>query len=80
MAHTTGSPGHEILDRPAKLRSASSPKPRSKIVAGSGITPVLSLVATALATEPASRFTVIYGNRYSRSVMFAEELAGGTGK
>jgi ring-1,2-phenylacetyl-CoA epoxidase subunit PaaE len=45
------------------------------IVAGSGITPVLSLVATALAVEPASRCTVVYGNRYVRSVMFAEELA-----
>jgi ring-1,2-phenylacetyl-CoA epoxidase subunit PaaE len=45
------------------------------VVAGSGITPVLSLVATALDTEPGSRFTLIYGNRYARSVMFAEELA-----
>jgi ring-1,2-phenylacetyl-CoA epoxidase subunit PaaE len=45
------------------------------IVGGSGITPVLSLVATALAVEPESRFTVLYGNRYARSVMFAEELA-----
>ena len=45
------------------------------VAAGSGITPVLSLVATALATEPASRFTVLYGNRYARSVMFVEELA-----
>lgn len=45
------------------------------LVAGSGITPVLSLVATGLATEPASRFTVVYGNRSARSVMFSEELA-----
>lgn len=45
------------------------------VVAGSGITPVLSLVATALATEPRSRFTLLYGNRYARSVMFAEELS-----
>jgi ring-1,2-phenylacetyl-CoA epoxidase subunit PaaE len=45
------------------------------LAAGSGITPVLSLVATALATEPESRFTLVYGNRYARSVMFAEELA-----
>ncbi|MGC9668239.1 1,2-phenylacetyl-CoA epoxidase subunit PaaE [Planosporangium sp. 12N6] len=45
------------------------------VVAGSGITPVLSLLATALATEPESRFTLLYGNRYARSVMFAEELA-----
>jgi ring-1,2-phenylacetyl-CoA epoxidase subunit PaaE len=45
------------------------------IAAGSGITPVLSLVATALSDEPDSRFTLLYGNRYARSVMFAEELA-----
>jgi ring-1,2-phenylacetyl-CoA epoxidase subunit PaaE len=45
------------------------------IAAGSGITPVLSLIATGLAVEPRSRFTVIFGNRYARSVMFAEELA-----
>jgi ring-1,2-phenylacetyl-CoA epoxidase subunit PaaE len=45
------------------------------VVAGSGITPVLSLVAAALATEPDSRFTLLYGNRYARSVMFAEELS-----
>lgn len=45
------------------------------IVAGSGITPVLSLVSTALRTEPGSRFTLLYGNRYARSVMFVEELA-----
>jgi ring-1,2-phenylacetyl-CoA epoxidase subunit PaaE len=45
------------------------------IVAGSGITPVLSLVATALSMEPGSSFTLLYGNRYARSVMFAEELS-----
>jgi ring-1,2-phenylacetyl-CoA epoxidase subunit PaaE len=45
------------------------------IVAGSGITPMLSLAAAALATEPASTVTLLYGNRYTRSVMFAEELA-----
>jgi ring-1,2-phenylacetyl-CoA epoxidase subunit PaaE len=44
------------------------------IVAGSGITPVLSIAATALATEPASTVTIVYGNRYARSVMFGEEL------
>lgn len=45
------------------------------VAAGSGITPVLSLIATALPTEPGSRFTLLYGNRYARSVMFVEELA-----
>lgn len=43
--------------------------------AGSGITPLLSLVKTTLATEPASRFTLVYGNRASGTVMFKEELA-----
>jgi ring-1,2-phenylacetyl-CoA epoxidase subunit PaaE len=44
------------------------------IAAGSGITPVLSLIATALATEKQSQFTLVYGNRFARSVMFADEL------
>lgn len=43
--------------------------------AGSGITPVLSIVASTLATEPHSRFTLVYGNRASSTVMFREELA-----
>ncbi|HEY0617311.1 MAG TPA: 1,2-phenylacetyl-CoA epoxidase subunit PaaE [Kribbella sp.] len=45
------------------------------IAAGSGITPVLSLVATTLAVEPNSRVTLLYGNRTVGSVMFADELA-----
>jgi ring-1,2-phenylacetyl-CoA epoxidase subunit PaaE len=45
------------------------------VAAGSGITPVLSIVATALAVEPQSTVTLVYGNRNARSVMFAEELA-----
>ncbi|MGA3526431.1 1,2-phenylacetyl-CoA epoxidase subunit PaaE [Melissospora conviva] len=45
------------------------------VAGGSGITPVLALVATALAVEPASTFTLLYGNRTASSVMFAEELA-----
>lgn len=45
------------------------------IAAGSGVTPVLSLAATVLEVEPGSTFTLLYGNRYARSVMFAEELS-----
>jgi ring-1,2-phenylacetyl-CoA epoxidase subunit PaaE len=45
------------------------------IAAGSGITPVLSLMATALATEPRSRFTLLFGNRRAASVMFADDVA-----
>ncbi len=42
--------------------------------AGSGITPVLSLVRTILAREPRSRFTLVYGNRTPGSVIFNEAL------
>nr|WP_202889804.1 1,2-phenylacetyl-CoA epoxidase subunit PaaE [Actinopolymorpha rutila] len=45
------------------------------VAAGSGITPILSMVAGVLAVEPASRVTLLYGNRTSASVMFVEELA-----
>lgn len=42
---------------------------------GSGITPILSLLKTALQEEPASTFILFYGNRTTRSVMFLEEIA-----
>lgn len=44
------------------------------IAAGSGITPVMSLVKTALEQEPASRVTLLFGNRRTTTVMFLEEL------
>ncbi|MEO8675114.1 MAG: 1,2-phenylacetyl-CoA epoxidase subunit PaaE [Casimicrobiaceae bacterium] len=43
--------------------------------AGSGITPLLSIVGTTLAAEPESEFTLFYGNRASGTVMFRDELA-----
>src|SRR3954447_24579611 len=45
------------------------------IAGGSGITPVMSLIRTSLRTEPDSRFTLLYGNRDSSSVIFLEALA-----
>lgn len=44
------------------------------IAAGSGITPVISLLATALEEEPRSRVTLVFGNRHTSSIMFLEEL------
>lgn len=44
------------------------------IAAGSGITPMLSVAATVL-QHPQARVTMLYGNRTTGSVMFAEELA-----
>ncbi len=46
------------------------------IAAGSGITPVLSMIAAVLGTEQESRFTLLFGNRSSSSIMFLEELEG----
>ncbi len=45
------------------------------IAAGSGITPILAIIKTALLAEPQSRVTLIYGNRASGSVMFRDELS-----
>ena len=44
------------------------------IAAGSGITPILSVLATTLEIETESRFTLIYGNRTAESTMFRAEL------
>jgi fatty acid desaturase/ferredoxin-NADP reductase len=44
------------------------------LVAGSGITPVLSILTTTLEIETESRFTLIYGNRSKESTMFRSEL------
>ena len=42
--------------------------------AGSGITPVISIIKTVLATEPQSDFTLVYGNKNRSSIIFREEL------
>ena len=44
------------------------------ICAGSGITPVLSIVKSILSREPKSQVTLLYGNRNSNTVMFKEDL------
>ncbi|MFI5153533.1 MAG: 1,2-phenylacetyl-CoA epoxidase subunit PaaE [Chitinophagales bacterium] len=42
--------------------------------AGSGITPILSIIKTTLVKEPQSQFTLVYGNRERQSIIFREEL------
>jgi ring-1,2-phenylacetyl-CoA epoxidase subunit PaaE len=44
------------------------------IAAGSGITPILSIAKSLLTRDAEARFTLIYGNQTSNSVMFAEEI------
>ena len=43
--------------------------------AGSGITPVFSIIKSTLLAEPKSRFTLVYGNRASSTVMLRDQLA-----
>jgi ring-1,2-phenylacetyl-CoA epoxidase subunit PaaE len=47
---------------------------RVGFAAGSGITPILSIMATTLAEQPHSKFTLVFGNRRMNSVMFNEAL------
>jgi ring-1,2-phenylacetyl-CoA epoxidase subunit PaaE len=44
------------------------------IAAGSGITPILSLLRSVLSREPNSRIMLIYGNRTAKDIIFKEAL------
>ncbi|MEM7379290.1 MAG: 1,2-phenylacetyl-CoA epoxidase subunit PaaE [Pseudomonadota bacterium] len=54
---------------------ASNARHYALFAAGSGITPVLSIAASVLATESESRVSLFYGNRDTSSVMFRDALA-----
>lgn len=45
------------------------------VAAGSGITPMVSIAESVLAADPRSTVTLLYGNRRTGTVMFADELA-----
>ncbi len=45
------------------------------ICAGSGITPVLSIIKTVLSREPQSTVTLLYGNQRTATMMFRHDLA-----
>lgn len=54
--------------------NAANKKSYVAFAAGSGITPVLSIIKTVLSIEPHSNFTLVYGNRNRASIIFKEEL------
>ena len=56
------------------LDSSKENKHYIAICAGSGITPILSMIRYITETEPNTYFTLIYGNRSRSSTMFAQEL------
>jgi ring-1,2-phenylacetyl-CoA epoxidase subunit PaaE len=59
--------GRFVSSRPRALH-------RVGFAAGSGITPILSIMASTLEEQPESKFTLVYGNRRMASVMFNEAL------
>ena len=70
-------PGDEIEVLPPSgtfTADLSVPGDHVFVVAGSGITPALSLAGTVL-RDGESTVTVFYGNRRTNTVMFADELA-----
>ena len=78
-AHEALRPGHTIPAMPPAGRFTVALDPGAArsylaVAAGSGITPILSLVTSILAREPGSRVTVLYGSRSTAQVLFREEL------
>ena len=59
--------GRFTIQRPRALH-------RVGFAAGSGITPILSIMASTMEESPDAKFTLIYGNRRMDSVMFNEAL------
>jgi ring-1,2-phenylacetyl-CoA epoxidase subunit PaaE len=69
----------EVMEPVGRFYTALHPSHRKRylaIAAGSGITPVISIIKTTLRTEPESSFTLFYGNKTRHSVIFFEELEG----
>lgn len=54
--------------------NSNSPKNYMAFAAGSGITPIVSIIATALEEEQNSTFSLIYGNRSLEVTMFTSQL------
>lgn len=54
--------------------NANNQKNYAAFVAGSGITPVLSILKTVLKNEPKSTFVLVYGNKSVDETIFHQEL------
>jgi ring-1,2-phenylacetyl-CoA epoxidase subunit PaaE len=67
----------DIMTPTGSFSTALQPGQRKRygaIAAGSGITPVLSILSTALEVEPDSSAVLVYVNRTTLSIMFLEDL------
>jgi ring-1,2-phenylacetyl-CoA epoxidase subunit PaaE len=61
-------------DAKAKVQANIQGVHRLGLAAGSGITPILSIMAHTLASDASSRFTLVYGNQRINTIMFHEAL------
>jgi len=67
----------EVLPPSGRFFTPLNPAHQKQYVAfaaGSGITPILSIIKTTLETEIRSGFTLVYGNRGRSSILFKESL------
>ncbi len=67
----------EVMPPVGNFYTALKPTHKKKYVAfaaGSGITPIISIIKTTLALELASHFTLVYGNRTKNDIVFKEQL------
>ena len=53
---------------------ASNKKHYVSFCAGSGVTPIISMMKHVLETEPKSKFTTFYGNRYASTIIYFDEI------
>ncbi len=69
----------EVMPPMGKFFTPLEPSVKKQYVlfaAGSGITPILSILKTLLASEPLSEISLVYGNRNAQSVLFREAIEG----
>ncbi len=66
----------KMLDVETLHCNVSTPARYVFFAAGSGITPILSILKTVLKSDPKSHCTLIYGNRNATSVIFREHIEG----
>jgi len=69
----------EVLPPTGKFNARLHPKETGNylaIAAGSGITPIMSIIKHTLQLQEQSNFTLIYGNRDRNSIIFFDELEG----
>lgn len=74
-AHVRAGDRVELLGPSGDFCLPAGAKELVMIAAGSGITPIMSILRAALAADPETRITLLYGNRTEADIIFAAALA-----